>query len=178
MASASGSDIVCVELEDGIAPRDKAKARKHALALYDTQQANDGVELIVRINSLREQFGIEDVAAILATDTPPPALIFPKAAARFFGVFTMRRTSRCKARQAILCVNAGPKLHRTPERKCTIWLDLAGVKLRQLVGFRFVHGPARRSAPTKQRSCAGLWSNRGAVFALQALRDCRLCLRR
>ncbi|MDG2231976.1 MAG: hypothetical protein P8K82_09970, partial [Paracoccaceae bacterium] len=22
-------------------------------------------------------------------------------------------------------VNAGPKLHRTPERKCTIWLDLA-----------------------------------------------------
>ena len=75
-------------------------------------------------------------------------------------------------------VNAGPKLHRTPERKCTIWLDLAGVKLRQLVGFRFVHGPARRSAPTKQRSCAGLWSNRGAVFALQALRDCRLCLRR
>ena len=74
MASASGSDIVCVELEDGIAPRDKAKARKHALALYDTQQANDGVELIVRINSLREQFGIEDVAAILATDTPPPAL--------------------------------------------------------------------------------------------------------
>ena len=63
-------------------------------------------------------------------------------------------------------VNAGPKLHRTPERKCTIWLDLAGVKLRQLVGFRFVHGPARRSAPTKQRSCAGLWSNRGAVFAL------------
>jgi len=77
-----------------------------------------------------------------------------------------------------LAVNAGPKLHRTPERKCTIWLDLAGVKLRQLVGFRFVHGPARRSAPTKQRSFAGLWSNRGAVFALQALRDCRLCLRR
>ena len=75
-------------------------------------------------------------------------------------------------------VNAGPKLHRTPERKCTIWLDLAGVKLRQLVGFRFVHGPARRSAPTKQRSFAGLWTNRGAVFALQALRDCRLCLRR
>ena len=78
----------------------------------------------------------------------------------------------------IYAVNAGPKLHRTPERKCTIWLDLAGVKLRQLVGFRFVHGPARRSAPTKQRSCAGLWTNRGAVFALQALRDCRLCLRR
>ena len=85
---------------------------------------------------------------------------------------------RCEVVENHCGVNAGPKLHRTPERKCTIWLDLAGVKLRQLVGFRFVHGPARRSAPTKQRSCAGLWSNRGAVFALQALRDCRLCLRR
>ena len=83
-----------------------------------------------------------------------------------------------REREPMPYVNAGPKMHRTPERKCTIWLDLAGVKLRQLVGFRFVHGPARRSAPTKQRSCAGLWSNRGAVFALQALRDCRLCLRR
>jgi (S)-citramalyl-CoA lyase len=77
-ALASGADIVCVELEDGIAPKDKAEARKHALALFETPQANDGVERIVRINSLREQFGIEDVAAILTTDTPPPALMMPK----------------------------------------------------------------------------------------------------
>ena len=53
-------------------------------------------------------------------------------------------------------VNAGLKPHQSPERKCTTWLDLAGLKLRQLVGFRFVHSPARRSAPTEQRSCAGL----------------------
>ena len=86
-ALASGADIVCVELEDGIAPKDKAEARKHALALFETPQANDGVERIVRINSLREQFGIEDVAAILATDTPPPALILPKASARFSFVY-------------------------------------------------------------------------------------------
>jgi hypothetical protein len=63
-------------------------------------------------------------------------------------------------------VNAGLKLHQSPERKCATWLDLAGLKLRQLVGFRFVHRPARRSALTEQRSCAGLWSNRVAVFAL------------
>ena len=77
-ALASGADIVCVELEDGIAPKDKAEARKHALALFEPPQANDGVERIVRINSMNEQFGIEDVAAILATDTPPPALMMPK----------------------------------------------------------------------------------------------------
>lgn len=77
-ALASGADIVCVELEDGIAPKDKPQARKHALALFEQPQADDGVERIVRINSMREQFGIEDVQAVLATDTPPPALMLPK----------------------------------------------------------------------------------------------------
>ena len=77
-ALASGTDIVCVELEDGIAPKDKAEARKNALALFEQPQADDGVERIVRINSMREQFGIEDVQAVLATDTPPPALMMPK----------------------------------------------------------------------------------------------------
>ncbi|WP_299986044.1 CoA ester lyase [uncultured Ruegeria sp.] len=77
-ALASGADIVCVELEDGIAPKDKAEARKKALALFETPQADDGVDRIVRINSMRERFGIEDVNAILSTNTPPPALMMPK----------------------------------------------------------------------------------------------------
>jgi (S)-citramalyl-CoA lyase len=77
-ALASGADIVCVELEDGIAPKDKAEARARALRLFETPQAEDGVERIVRINSMRERFGIEDVLAILASDTPPPALMMPK----------------------------------------------------------------------------------------------------
>ena len=77
-ALASGTDIVCVELEDGIAPKDKAEARRNALALFEQPQAQDGVERMVRINSMREQFGIEDVQAVLATDTPPPALMMPK----------------------------------------------------------------------------------------------------
>lgn len=77
-ALASGADIVCVELEDGIAPKDKAEAREKALALLEQPQADDGVERIVRINSMRERFGIEDVNAILASKTPPPALMMPK----------------------------------------------------------------------------------------------------
>tara|TARA_B100001063_G_scaffold214079_1_gene214058 strand:+ start:249 stop:1106 length:858 start_codon:yes stop_codon:yes gene_type:complete len=77
-ALASGADMVCIELEDGIAPKDKAAARQRALALFETPHANDGVERILRINSMRERFGIEDVQAILATDTPPPALMMPK----------------------------------------------------------------------------------------------------
>jgi (S)-citramalyl-CoA lyase len=77
-ALASGTDIVCVELEDGIAPKDKAEARRKALQLFETAQADDGVERIVRINSMREAFGIADVQAILVSKTPPPALMIPK----------------------------------------------------------------------------------------------------
>jgi len=77
-ARASGTDIVCVELEDGIAPKDKEEARQKALALFVEPQTDDGVERILRINSMRERFGIEDVNAILASPTPPPALMMPK----------------------------------------------------------------------------------------------------
>ena len=77
-ALASGADMVCIELEDGIAPQDKAEARMRALKLFEEPQADDGVERIVRINSMRERFGIDDVQAILETNTPPPSLMMPK----------------------------------------------------------------------------------------------------
>ena len=77
-ALASGADMVCVELEDGIAPKDKAEARRNALALFEAPQAEDNVERLVRINSIRERFGIEDMNAILNTPTPPPGLMVPK----------------------------------------------------------------------------------------------------
>ena len=77
-ALVSGADMVCIELEDGIAPKDKEEARAKALKLFEVPQTDDGVERILRINSMRERFGIEDVLAILATDTPPPSLMMPK----------------------------------------------------------------------------------------------------
>lgn len=77
-ALASGADMVCIELEDGIAPKDKNEARQKTLALFSEKQPNDGVERLVRINSMREAFGIADVQAILTTNSPPPALMVPK----------------------------------------------------------------------------------------------------
>jgi len=77
-ALACGTDIVCVELEDGIAPKDKAEARAKGLALFAEPQMDDGVERIVRINCVRTEIGLADVQAVLATDTPPPALMLPK----------------------------------------------------------------------------------------------------
>ena len=54
-AIACGADIVRVELEDGIAPKDKDVARANAIALFaqPQPQADDAVERIVRINGLR-----------------------------------------------------------------------------------------------------------------------------
>lgn len=77
-ALASGADMVCIELEDGIAPQDKEEARAMTLKLFEDEQVNDGVERIVRINSLRERFGLEDVHAILNSNYPPPSLMMPK----------------------------------------------------------------------------------------------------
>ena len=77
-ALACGADIVCVELEDGVAPKDKDEARASGLSLFQSPQADDGVERIVRINCLRTAFGLADVQAVLTTDTPPPALMLPK----------------------------------------------------------------------------------------------------
>ena len=76
-ALASGADIVCVELEDGIAPKDKDEARRKGLALFDTSQTHD-VECIVRVNCLRTAIGVDDIKAVIDSDTPPPALMLPK----------------------------------------------------------------------------------------------------
>jgi len=78
----SGTDIVCVELEDGIAPKDKQAARDKAMGLFADPDglghADDGVERIVRINCLRTAFGIADVQAVLDAAVPPPAIMLPK----------------------------------------------------------------------------------------------------
>ena len=81
-ALACGADMVCVELEDGIAPQHKDTARERALALFAKPQVNDEaddrVERILRVNCLRNAFGLADVSAVLGMDTPPPALMLPK----------------------------------------------------------------------------------------------------
>ena len=77
-ALTSGADIVCVELEDGIAPKDKVQARANAIQIFAEPQADDGVERILRINCLHEAFGLADVQAVLDAGRPPPALMLPK----------------------------------------------------------------------------------------------------
>ncbi len=74
----SGADVVTVDLEDAVAPADKAKARAQTVELFAAPQSNEGVERIVRINSLRTAEGLADVQAIIEAPNPPPAIMLPK----------------------------------------------------------------------------------------------------
>ena len=75
-ALACGTDIVCVDLEDAVAPQDKAMARSQAFARLPTAQGPESVERIIRINCLRTLDGMADVKALL--ENPVPAVMLPK----------------------------------------------------------------------------------------------------
>ena len=77
-ALGTGADIVTIDLEDGIAPDHKADARVKTLGLFAGSRADDGVERIVRINCLRTPEGLADLHSIIASSSPPPALMLPK----------------------------------------------------------------------------------------------------
>ena len=73
----SGADIVCLELEDGVAPDEKNKARQNVVTLLKSAPVRESCELVVRVNSLRTRFGLDDLIAFL--DTPPPlTIMLPK----------------------------------------------------------------------------------------------------
>jgi (S)-citramalyl-CoA lyase len=79
-ALASGADVVCVDLEDAIAPQHKEEARAKTLALFAElpDAAGGEVEAMVRINGLRTADGLRDVLAIRDCPRPPPALMLTK----------------------------------------------------------------------------------------------------
>ena len=74
----SGVDIVCLELEDGIAPSDKSLARQNALKIINKKKSYNNIEVLIRINSVREIFGLLDITAILNNKTQPDGLLVPK----------------------------------------------------------------------------------------------------
>lgn len=82
-AAGTGADIVCIDLEDAIAPGDKDTARTRTMAVFADDPpgpgaAADGVERIVRINGTRSADGLKDLLALLEAERPPPAIMLPK----------------------------------------------------------------------------------------------------
>ena len=73
----SGADIVCLELEDGVAPDEKNEARQNVVKLLKSAPVRESCELVVRVNSLRTRFGLDDLVAFLDT-LPPLTIMLPK----------------------------------------------------------------------------------------------------
>ena len=77
-AIASGADMVCIELEDGIAIKDKDEARKNTIVALETLEVKSGVELVVRVNCQRTKFGLLDLEAFISAKTKVKAIMLPK----------------------------------------------------------------------------------------------------
>ena len=73
----SGADIVCVDLEDAVAPDRKDEGRRLTLPLF-ADDTHPQVERMARINGLASLHGLKDLQAILESLSPPPALMVPK----------------------------------------------------------------------------------------------------
>ena len=76
-ASAAGADIAILDLEDAVAPGDKAQARTIALD-YLADDPADGARHALRINGLDTRAGIADLDALLGSTAAPDFLVLPK----------------------------------------------------------------------------------------------------
>ncbi len=81
-AAANGADVIIVDLEDSVAPADKAAARATALDFVPRLSAQLGATASVicalRINGIDTRPGLADLNAFLASEADPPFLVVPK----------------------------------------------------------------------------------------------------
>ncbi len=73
-AAASGADAIIIDLEDSVAPANKAKGRE---AVAEFLQSPCDVPVIVRVNPLDSAETARDLAAVLPN--PPAGVMLPKA---------------------------------------------------------------------------------------------------
>ena len=77
-ALASGADMVCIELEDGIAIKDKDEARTNTINALKTLEVKNDVELVIRVNCQRTKPGLLDLEAFISSKLKVKALMLPK----------------------------------------------------------------------------------------------------
>ncbi|HEX9465678.1 MAG TPA: CoA ester lyase [Alphaproteobacteria bacterium] len=75
-AVAAGADIVCIDLEDSVAPDRKADGRR--MAIEALHAAPPGATIAVRINPIRGDDGPRDAAALAAAGAKPAYVVLPK----------------------------------------------------------------------------------------------------
>lgn len=76
-AAEAGADVLIVDLEDAVAPADKASARQTALD-WLARPDNGTITRVLRINAPATAFGLEDLLALLRSDAQPGMLLIPK----------------------------------------------------------------------------------------------------
>src|SRR5277367_7031864 len=76
-ASQTGADVAILDLEDAVAPGDKARARTTALD-YLAENPSDGALHALRVNGLDTRAGISDLDALLGSTAAPDFLVLPK----------------------------------------------------------------------------------------------------
>ncbi len=73
----SGTDIVCVDIEDAVPLPRKDEARELTFPLFEKDRPGD-VETMVRINPLSTPEGLKDILALRDCARPPKALLLAK----------------------------------------------------------------------------------------------------
>jgi len=76
-AVTAGADVAILDLEDAVAPKDKAQARTYALD-YLAGNPHNGALHALRINGLDTRAGISDLEALLGSSAAPEFLVLPK----------------------------------------------------------------------------------------------------
>jgi citrate lyase beta subunit len=76
-AFASGADMVCLDLEDAVAPSAKDEARRHALDAL-ANETIDAARVVFRLNDGNTDVGQQDVQSLCDLGRTPAALILPK----------------------------------------------------------------------------------------------------
>ena len=75
----TGADMVCIDLEDAVAPDDKDAARDGAVSIFrDYMPEAASPETLVRINSLHSLDGLKDIAALADLPRPPAGFMLAK----------------------------------------------------------------------------------------------------
>jgi (S)-citramalyl-CoA lyase len=75
-AVAAGADIVCIDLEDSVAPDRKTDGRK--MAIEALRSAPAGATIAIRLNPIRGDEGPRDAAALAAAGVKPSYVVLPK----------------------------------------------------------------------------------------------------
>jgi (S)-citramalyl-CoA lyase len=77
-AAGAGADALIIDLEDAVAPADKASARQAALDWLAVPGQGSGILRAVRINQPGTPWGLEDLLGLVRSAAKPDAVVVPK----------------------------------------------------------------------------------------------------